>query len=84
MLPEADVGTDLEDLAGDVVGLFHTAANTEEGVEIRLPEPVHQPQSFLYVLRDTPLRLPVPSNLSGFDLEAQGQVIDNDNVQGRE
>jgi hypothetical protein len=30
------------------------------------------------------LRLPVPSNLSGFDLEAQGQVIDNDNVQGRE
>ena len=68
MLPEADIGTDLEDLAGDVVGLLNTATNAEEGVEIRLPEPVHQPQNFLYVLRNNPLRLPVTRNLSIFDL----------------
>ena len=53
---------DLENLAGYAVNVLNAATNSLETVEIQLPQPSYQPRCALYILRDTTLRLPVPSD----------------------
>ncbi|KAL2050442.1 hypothetical protein ABVK25_009276 [Lepraria finkii] len=74
---------DLEDLAGDAVNVLNATTNSQETVEIQLPQPNYQPQCALYILRDTTWRLPVPSDFPAVESEAQGQRLDNVNLHGR-
>ena len=63
---------DLEDLAGDAINVLNAATNSQETVEIQLPQLSCQPRCALYILRDTTLRLPVPSDFPTVESEAQG------------